>query len=207
MGLRRSVARSLALYRWKAESFALPAPHFVKQSVLERHGIPRAPWIETGTYRGSTTAFLSASKVLKPPLVISIELSEVLYRAASEKLGHLAGIKLVCGSSEDALEVQLCSLESTSVNLWLDGHYSGGQTALVGGNETPIEHELNVIQDVAQRFDKVAVFVDDTRLFGNSLSLQPGYPQLSLLPQWADRLRLRWHFGHDVFVARGTPHA
>lgn len=184
----------------------MPAPHFVKQSVLERLGIPGSPWLETGTYRGDTTLFLAASTVLEPPLVISLEPSESLHRAAAERLGHLAAIRLVCASSEAAFEPQLLSLESQSVNLWLDGHYSGGKTALVNSKFTPIEHELSVLLRNAERFHEIALFVDDTRLFGNSLEPEPGYPKLSRLTEWAESLGLCWHFEHDIFVARGTPH-
>lgn len=207
MSLRRTHAHLRELNRWRRRGYSLPAPHFVKQSVLERLGILRAPWLETGTYRGETTAFLATSTVLAPSLVISLEPSETLYRAATERLRHLARIRLVCASSETAFEPQLLSLESAAVNLWLDGHYSGGETALVNGMSTPIEHELSVLQRNAGRFNEVAVFVDDTRLFGNSLVPQLGYPRLSLLTEWADSLGLSWCFEHDVFVARGTPRA
>lgn len=206
MGLRRNLGHFRELGRWRIRGYALPAPHFVKQSVLERLGIPGAPWLETGTYRGDTTAFLAASTVLESPLVISLEPSESLHQACAKRLGHLTAIRLVCASSEAAFETQLLSLESASVNLWLDGHYSGGNTALVHGKSTPIEHELSVLLHNARRFNEIALFVDDSRLFGSSLAPESGYPKLVRLVEWAEGLGLNWHFEHDVFVARGTPH-
>ena len=48
------------LFIWyKKERFTSTSPHFVKQSVLLRHAIDNATWIETGTYVGSTTSILS----------------------------------------------------------------------------------------------------------------------------------------------------
>lgn len=200
------VRRGQALLRWSKRSWALPAPQFVKQAVLERLGIPGAPWLETGTYRGDTTAFLAGSSVLEPPLVISLEPSEPLHRAAVNRMSHLTTVKLICASSEAAFEPQLLTLESAAVNLWLDGHYSGGKTSLVGESSTPIEHELSVLRRNAERFHQIALFVDDTRQFGNSLIPEFGYPKLSLLTEWAETLGLNWHFEHDIFIARGTPH-
>jgi hypothetical protein len=45
------------------------APQFVKQNVLMKNCVPGAPWVETGTYLGTTTKFLSA----RSPKVHSIE--------------------------------------------------------------------------------------------------------------------------------------
>ena len=50
--------------RWLADWYFFkkcspPPPHFIKQSLLLRHGIPKSVWVETGTYLGQTTKFLS----------------------------------------------------------------------------------------------------------------------------------------------------
>src|SRR3546814_1862536 len=49
-----------AEYRaWHDREFATPLPNDAKRSVLSRYGYPQETWVETGTYLGETTAFLS----------------------------------------------------------------------------------------------------------------------------------------------------
>jgi len=156
---------------------------------------------------GSTTSFLALSPVLRPPRVISLEPSDHFFATAERRLAGLPNVRLVNAASEEALEDQLLSISDSAANFWLDGHYSGGSTTLFNGVATPIEYELGAISRHAKRFNNLAVFVDDTRLFGNSLSPQEGYPNLSALVKWADRLRLSWFIEHDIFVAKGGSHA
>ena len=203
--MRVQLGKLSALIRWSRRSWSLPAPDFIKRSVLQRFGIPSSPWLETGTYHGRTTEFLASSAELHPPLVISLEPTVHFFRSAQARLHHLANVELFNAASEEAFEDQLCRLRGAPANFWLDGHYSGGPTMLFKGKATPIEHELATIAMYSSHFPEMAVFVDDTRLFANSLTPQDGYPPQSLLIEWADGLGLRWHIEHDIFVARGRP--
>ena len=68
------INRITGYYSWSKLHYASPAPSPVKKKVLLRHNLPDCTWIETGTYLGDTTFFLSklSSKV------ISIEPAEKL---------------------------------------------------------------------------------------------------------------------------------
>ena len=78
----RKVNLFLDFYRLSREwiqfylrSFQSPYPTLIKMKTLTSNSIPHAPWIETGTYRGSTTRYLAK----RYPKVISIEPSTVFY--------------------------------------------------------------------------------------------------------------------------------
>ena len=65
---------------------------------------------------------------------------------------------------------------------WLDGHYSGGDTAR-GIHDTPINEELRAIFQPGQP-DHI-VLIDDARCFGDS----PTYPTLEEVKQLVQSLR------------------
>lgn len=48
----------VAVVNWLKRGFASPAPQFVKWLVLEKWG-GKHTWVETGTYKGETTAHLA----------------------------------------------------------------------------------------------------------------------------------------------------
>jgi len=78
---------------------AAPCPAAAKWMVLERHHMPEAVWIETGTHLGGTTRFLAglASKV------ITLEPSEFYFQQTSKSLAGLPNVETIHGSSEEHL--------------------------------------------------------------------------------------------------------
>jgi hypothetical protein len=76
--------------------FTAPFPNYLKMQVLKTHAFPNAPWIETGTYEGSTSKYLSS----RFPSVITLEPSETYYRRAVARLSDIKNIKVVFGTSE-----------------------------------------------------------------------------------------------------------
>jgi hypothetical protein len=193
--LYRDYKRARALKAWKKRGYAAPSPAQMKDCVLQRNGIEGATWVETGTYRGDTTLFLStiASRVF------SIEPAPALYRDAVERFKQLDRIKILNGVSEDILPGLLPDIAG-DVCFWLDGHYSDGVT-FQGKVDTPIVQELETIEKHLKRLGKVAVLVDDVRCFNPHLAQFAGYPALDYLVDWARRNALRWHIEHDIFVA------
>jgi len=135
-----------------------PSPHFIKQSILERHGISNSTWVETGTFKGNTTAFLAN----RFKHVHSIEPQYNLYQQARKNLSYIPNITLHLGTSEDTFETVLGLIRS-DVCFWLDGHYSSGDT-FRGHNATPIKHELRVIAKHLAKFSGVVVLIDDIRM-------------------------------------------
>jgi len=163
-------------------------------NTLTSNSIPHAPWIETGTYRGSTTRYLAK----RYPKVISIEPSTVFYEYASSRLKHFRNVLLVFGRSEDVFE-NLLKSTAPEVNIWLDGHYSDGDTYL-GDSVTPILSEIEIISKNLQSFSGLAIFIDDVRLFQKMLGDDSGYPPLIDLINWCSINSLRWDIQNDILI-------
>jgi hypothetical protein len=126
-------------------------------------------FIETGTYLGVTTRRCA-------PLfeqVYTVELDVALASKASEFLKSRDNIKVIQG---DALEIlpRIYQEETGDVIVFLDGHFSGGDTAC-GNIPEPALEELKILGKYKDR--TVAVIIDDFRLFGT----EPGFPTKSSL--------------------------
>lgn len=187
--------RHSALRQWRARGYDAPSPDFIKRAVLLRQSLPEATWVETGTYRGETTALLA--QVARR--VISLEPEPALFAAARERFAGTPAVQLVHATSEQAFEALLPTLEGP-LCFWLDGHFSGGPT-FRGPNDTPVLHELAVIAAQLPRWPRVRVLVDDLRLFTGEVHRYGPYPPLRVLVDWAEAHGLRWHIEHDIFVA------
>ena len=181
---------------WQQRNFSSPAPDYIKRRTLLRNQIHNLPWIETGTYKGDTTAFLA----LNSPEVFTIEPSEKYYLQALARFAHNSKVHVIQGSSEVILEDLVVKIKN-GVNFWLDGHYSGGETFL-GSSPTPIIAELKIIDKVLNRTDfNFMVAIDDIRLFKGSAAHDIGYPELKSLVNWAEENNYQWHIEHDIFFA------
>jgi len=139
-----------------------------------RDALGAATFIETGTFRGATAEWASRhfSKVH------SIERAESLYREATERLGTVGNLSLHLGDTRDIMPVLISSLEAPAV-LWLDAHWSGGETA-GEGDECPLLDEL-AIADASKQ--TLAVLVDDARYF---LAAPPAPHRLGDWPDLAE---------------------
>lgn len=177
-----------------SRSFQSPYPTLIKMKTLTFNSIPQATWIETGTYRGSTTRYLAK----RYPKVISIEPSPIFYNYSSSRLKNFRNIDLVFGSSEDVFENLLKSAGS-EVNFWLDGHYSEGGTHL-GNSVTPILSELEMISKNTEAFSRFVIFIDDVRLFQKWPGVETDYPTLNFLIDWCSINSLRWDIQNDIFI-------
>lgn len=176
--------------------FTAPFPNYLKMQVLKRNSISNAAWIETGTYEGSTSKYLSS----RFPLVITIEPSETYYRRAMTRLGKIENIRVIFGTSEQCF-IEALGSTSESVNIWLDGHFSEGETFL-GNAVTPILSELSDIASSLQNYNSVALFIDDVRLFGDESYSRDGYPQFSTLSDWCKKNNFTWQISRDIFIAK-----
>src|SRR3546814_8821265 len=76
--------------------FATPLPNDAKRSVLSRYGYPQETWVETGTYLGETTAFLSKNS----NKVITIEPSEELFSKAANRIKSSPNVEVLPGGSD-----------------------------------------------------------------------------------------------------------
>lgn len=114
--------------------------------------------IETGTYLGDTVS--SMLGVFEE--VISIELSDELFKKASERFSGNNRVRLFHGNSADGLhEAALFACEKNPV-IWLDAHWSGGNTARADTN-TPVIAELKAIELAVD--NNSIIVIDDIRYF------------------------------------------
>jgi hypothetical protein len=197
----RKINVFLDLYRLSREwaqfysrNFQSPYPTLIKMKTLTSNSIPQTTWIETGTYRGSTTRYLAK----RYPKVISIEPSPIFYKYSSTRLKRFLNVELVFGRSEDVFE-NLLKSTAPQVNIWLDGHYSEGGTYL-GNSITPILSELEAISKNLEVFSRFVIFVDDVRLFKKWPNDNSDYPPINVLIDWCSMNSLRWDIQNDIFI-------
>jgi hypothetical protein len=146
---------------WLVTGKPVPPPHFVKQLAIRRYGkiYSLSTLIETGTFQGDmVVAQRSHFK-----RIISIELSRDHFERAKGRFKNDPNIEILPGDSGVLLKEIVPTLSQPSL-FWLDGHYSGGNTAK-GGSATPILKELETI--FASKVNHV-VLIDDARLFSGS---------------------------------------
>jgi hypothetical protein len=124
--------------------------------------------VEIGTFKGVTTQRLAR----RFDRVISVEIDEKLYHEASSRLKRQTNVELILGDGCKVLPG--VSKRVNSAVLFLDGHFSGGQTG-IGDEPEPVLKELDVIAPDLDHY--AAVIVDDFRLFG----VEPGWPKKSEL--------------------------
>lgn len=91
----------------------------------------------------------------------SIELDQHLYRQAHNRFRNWLNVKTYQGDSGEVLPRILARLHCPAL-FWLDGHYSGGETAK-GEADTPISIELQAILE--SRIKGHVVLIDDARCF------------------------------------------
>lgn len=192
-------SRFSAYYDWEKTSYSSPSPNFIKQSCVLRNSLASGggfTFIETGTFRGDTTALLGAIA----DKVISIEPEIGLYQEAYLRFKDTGNIEIVNGTSEDVFPILIPKLTG-DVCFWLDGHFSAGVT-FKGKSDTPIIEELKEISKNLPNLDKVVIMVDDIRCFDPSIAGFEDYPTRSYLVNWADKNKLTWTIEHDIFIAR-----
>lgn len=181
---------------WFSKDFTIPSPPQVKRLVLLRHGIIDAPWIETGTYLGQTTTYLS--KHFKS--VTTIEPNKALYERASDLFNNNDHVNCVFGSSEDVFQGVLDS-HSGDLNIFLDGHYSGGVTSRTQ-YDTPVILEIDSIIKSKTNFRRVNLFIDDVRCMNPKLMEYENYPRLSEILDMLEPYSNSITIEHDILVAR-----
>lgn len=194
---RVSQLRNPAFKGWKARRWGSPAPIAVKWAVLDRYGFKYGNWIETGTYLGETTNFLSHGG----GKVFTIEPQPELAARARSRFASAPHVSVIEGLSEEVLESVIeRAADGSALSFWLDGHYSAGITHK-GPVDTPIREELRIIASKIAELKEVAVLVDDVRCFQPDDENYREYPSRSWLVAWADQCELEWTIEHDIFCA------
>ena len=183
-----SLVRSLSsLFRtpwWVLKGRPFPEPPHLKRKavLLVASEVSFGAFVETGTYRGDMLARIASKTEI--PTVQSIELDHDLAMRAIRRFHKQGRVKIHCGDSGELLQ-QLTESLPVPALFWLDGHFSGGVTAL-GDTVTPILNELKAI-DACQRSSDV-ILIDDVRLFDGT----DGYPTLDHLIEFIHELNPYW---------------
>jgi hypothetical protein len=143
----------------------------------DKLGLRRA--VETGTYRGLTARALASLF----ENVITIELSRSIHEQATNALRDLPNVETVQGHSSDVLVG--VARQDTPTLYFLDGHWSGGNTA-GSGDECPVLKELGAIGPGNQ---DDCIVIDDARLFTSAPPLPHDPAQWPTLVEVFDAIR------------------
>lgn len=148
-----------SVLKWEKDGSPVPPPPFVKQYFIEKYQkeLKYSILVETGTYLGD----MIEAQTNNFKRIISIELSETLWKRAKKKFKAFPHIELIKGDSSLELSKVLRTINEPCI-FWLDGHYSGGFTAL-GNKICPIYDELKAI--LTSDFYEHLLLIDDARLF------------------------------------------
>ena len=169
-------------YFWEG----IPAP--LLRWAVETLG-PNGVAVESGTYKGDSTALLAENFCA----VVTIERSHEFARAAQGRFHGQSNVTVLYGSSADLLQDALPNRDIAAL-FWLDAHYSGGKTA--GADYVcPALEELAIIS-AARSPDNTVVLVDDARSFLPS----EGWPSIGDLCRLLERSGLDAVLVDDVLV-------
>lgn len=193
------------LVYWSKSNFRVPTPQFIKTSVFQRYTDDSTVWVETGTYKGTSTKFFS--KYSKFVHTIEPEYNHYFSTKNELKDKGYKNIKFYNGTSEEMLDKVLNDIECENLSIWLDGHWSGGDTFL-GDNPTPVLEELKIIKKYCDKFNKISILIDDIRDF-NNYKLRPNnnYPDKMILIKWGLENNFNWEIIYDILIFSNIPNS
>jgi hypothetical protein len=147
--------------------------------------------IETGTYLGSTTIFLSNffSKIL------TVELDKDLFLKTKKKLERLNNVEFFNDDSESFLKKIIPTIKEKSI-FFLDAHYSGPGTSNLKG-ETPCIKELKEISksDIKDHI----IIIDDISDFSISANKQKLSEIIDIIEKIS--VNYKFYFEYDMMFA------
>ncbi|MFT7196787.1 MAG: hypothetical protein ACI83W_001151 [Marinoscillum sp.] len=145
--------------KWISGGKPFPPPNIVKQKMVvefaNSHGTHAL--VETGTYLGNM--IFAQKKNFKE--IYSIELAEIFYKLGVKRFKNHKHISIVLGNSAERLP-EIINRAHGKILFWLDGHYSGGDTA---DSACPVMDELEAIMNDRRSH---VILIDDARCFGES---------------------------------------
>jgi hypothetical protein len=182
------------LAEWLQNGKPVPPPHIVKQkAILEyRDRYHLNVLVETGTYLGD---MVEAQKN-NFASIYSIELSDKLYERALKRFSGQDKVHLLKGDSGLMLREVVSSLKRPAL-FWLDGHYSGGITAL-GEKECPVNEEL---QAIFKTDHPHVILIDDARMFNG----KQGYPTIDEIKEIIEQYNKTYSTEVKDDIIRLTP--
>ena len=188
------LSEAAQLAAWEREGKPHPPPHVVKQKAISfyRDKYHTPVLVETGTFLGD---MVEAQKQHFRQ-VYSIELSKKLYSRAIKRFKDQPNIVLLQGDSGVRLKEITTQLKEPAL-FWLDGHYSGGITAM-GDKECPVREELAAILPDTKGH---VILIDDARLFNGTHD----YPTMQELQSIVDKYGGRYYIENADDIIRLLP--
>lgn len=151
-------------------------------------------FVETGTYMGETPLKLHAQF----DRLWTIELDDNLFNRAVQTLSPYPNITCVHGDSKDRLAEIVAQIDSPCL-FWLDGHYSGGITAL-GEIQAPLVQEIQIIGKSPIKNHVIAI--DDISDFSAAEQNAP----LSKVLETIEKINPQYKFYFDYDMLFALPH-
>jgi hypothetical protein len=131
----------------------------ILKSIIVNYSIETV--VETGTYLGDTTRFLS--QYVKK--VYSIEIGSQLALMARRRFKRSPDIEIILGDSGELLEELLLKINGNAL-FFLDGHFSEGITSSSLSYETPLIRELLVLSK-SRNLQRSIIVIDDAHELSN----------------------------------------
>jgi hypothetical protein len=136
-------------------------PSLTIEEIIKFSSFPTSIFVETGTHNGDTTNIVKD----KFERVYTIELSEHYFNKAKKRFESSKNVQVIQGDSSRMIN-KICEVLDKPTFFWLDGHYSGGDTAQ-GEKDCPLIEEISSINDNCKV--QCVVAIDDVRLFKKKL--------------------------------------
>lgn len=190
----RARYRQKIISNWILEGKKIPPPHALKQDVIQffqkAYGVKIL--IETGTFRGEMV-YAQKKNFEK---IISIELSPELFQIAKKRFKNYKHIEIICGDSGILLKRLISKINKAAI-FWLDGHYSGFETAK-GSLETPVKLELETILN--SEINHI-ILIDDARMFTGDND----YPAIQAIKDFVFSRKNNYMFNVEDDIIRISP--
>lgn len=167
--------------KWIEDGRPDPPPPLAKQAMLMEYAerFDLKCFVETGTFKGDTVEAMRGEF----DRIYSIELAEKFYLDATKRFAGVAEIDLRQGDSGKVMPEVVAELSSPTL-FWLDGHYSGGDTAQ-GDLNCPVWGEIRAIFGGMKH--AFVILIDDARCFKNVGA--EDYPAVSDIETWVSEQR------------------
>jgi hypothetical protein len=136
-------------------------PSLTVEEIKQYSNLDINVFVESGTYEGETIRNVKDHF----ERIYTIELSPSYTQKAKNKFGDENHIQIIEGDTTVRM-AQVCKLLKKPTFFWLDGHYSGGNTAR-GATDSPVLEEVDQI--VATCKPACVIVIDDVRLFNKKL--------------------------------------
>jgi len=158
---------------WENQGQPSPPPHVVKVRTVTsfQKNTNYNILVETGTFMGD----MIWSQLENFNKIYSIELSEKFWKNAKVMFKDHTKVNLLQGDSGQKMHELIKELKEPAI-FWLDGHYSGADTAK-GDKISPIYEELTAIFNSNL---KHCLLIDDARLFDGT----DDYPKIDELKKF-----------------------